>query len=80
MKVPDDFPLPINGDDVDTVEITDWFAARELVDLSECGPQCPAYWQGLAATATSKPLCVSMNSDAPTGHPCPVHPARKETT
>lgn len=54
--------------------LTEWFAAHELVDLSVCGPQCPAYHEDEEYGG----LCWALASidEAPTGQPCPVLGAR----
>jgi hypothetical protein len=63
--------------------LLDHFAAAHpgLVDLTLCGPQCPAY--GVAGQRNHKDRCwVSgdmYRTDAPTGQPCPVLAARNLT-
>lgn len=75
MKVPEDLRATL----YDYIEagyiVAEWFAEHELVDLTVCGPQCPAYqpyeWQM---------CCYAMSGwdIAPTGKPCPVLARRRE--
>lgn len=67
-----------------------WFASHELVDLTVCGPQCPAWRVMVGAPrciATFRTLTVEEDPDydaridnAPIGQPCSVMVARKGTT
>lgn len=64
------------------IGLLDKFAAAHpgLVDLSLCGPQCPAWTQVVFDHDEGFDECESMHCDAPTGSHCPVLEARKETT
>lgn len=83
MKVPKDLARAFceheNRSEIVDV-LRDWFAAHELVDLTLCGPQCPAWTQVVFDHDEGFDECESMHCDAPTGQPCPVLAARKETT
>ena len=68
--------------------VRDWFAGKTLVDLTLCGPPCPAYQPAevsddpadVGAEWLTPAMCdVMLYPDdlAPTGHPCPVLAARE---
>lgn len=57
-----------------------WFASHELVDLTVCGPQCPAWTRVVFDHDEGFDECESLHTDPPTGQPCPVMAARKEGT
>ena len=71
-------------------EVEDWFSRHDLVDLTTCGPQCPAWRVMVGAPrciATFRTLTVEEDPDydaridnAPIGQPCPVMAARRGTT
>jgi hypothetical protein len=75
MKVPEDFPTIY--DQTNEEDVRDWFAAHELVDLSLCGPQCPACGD---VDEDGWTWCMVEQHAVYVGGPCPVLAARKETT
>jgi hypothetical protein len=59
--------------------VEDWFYRRDLVDLTVCGPQCPAWFADWTDHQKgTDPECRARFDQAPTGQPCPVMAARKE--
>lgn len=87
MKVPEDFPVLY--DIQDRALAYRWFDEHELVDLTTCGPQCPAYVPAedpddpadAGADWLAPALCEAQlwpDDIPPTGQPCPVLAARKD--